>query len=240
MPDKEWISRTRLLMGEDKLNRLINANILIVGLGGVGAYAAEQLCRAGICSFTIVDGDIFQPSNRNRQLPALISTEGKAKPEVVKNRLLDINADVKITAHKIFLDETNIESIFQKDYNYVVDAIDTLTPKIQLIKKSLETNIPLVSSMGSGGKKDPSLVQISDISESYSCKLAFMLRKKLHRIGIYKGFKVVFSPETVDKESIVITINERNKRSNVGTISYMPAIFGCFLASAVINDLIAR
>ncbi len=240
MNDLEWLSRTKLLLGEEKTNKLIQAHVLIIGLGGVGAYAAEQLCRAGIGKMTIIDADIFQASNRNRQLPAMISTEGKSKAKVVERRLFDINPEIKIVSVQSFIEESNIDEIFQDNFSYIVDAIDTLSPKKEIIKKALEKKIPIVSSMGAGGKQNPALVQIADISKSHSCKLAFMLRKRLHRIGIYKGFNVVFSPETVDKNTVIVTEDEKNKKSNVGTISYMPAIFGCFAASEVIRNLTIR
>ena len=233
-----WLERTHLLLGDKKLQKLQNANVLIVGLGGVGAYTAEQLCRAGIGKMTIVDGDVVEPSNRNRQLPALISTSGKPKAEILATRFLDINPDLELNVVNDFIrDEKTIELLKSQPFNYVVDAIDTLSPKVFLIYHALQLGLPVVSSMGAGGKMDPSKVQVADISRSYNCKLAKMIRKRLSRLGIKKGVKVVFSSEEIE-ESAVRLEEGRNKKSTVGTISYMPPVFGCFMASVVITDLV--
>lgn len=232
------MSRTELLLGTERLQRLIAAHVLVAGLGGVGAYAAEQLCRAGIGKMTIVDGDTIAESNKNRQLPALDSTIGKRKVEVMAQRLLDINPKLELIAIDDYLKNEKIDALLSHPYDYVVDAIDTLSPKLFFIMQCLERKLPLVSSMGAGGKLDPLKVQIGDISESYGCRLAHFIRKRLHKRGIRSGFKVIFSPEEVDKERIVMTENVENKKSNIGTISYMPAIFGCFCASVAIRDLV--
>ena len=233
----EWLSRTELLLGEEKLEQVKNAHILIVGLGGVGAYAAELLCRAGVGQMTIVDGDDIEVSNINRQMPATIQTIGKNKTDVMAERLLAINPNLKLKAINEFLREQRmIEVIKEAKYDYVIDAIDTLAPKLFLIYHSLDNNYKVVSSMGAGGKMDPSQIQVKDISKSYNCRLARMLRKKLHQIGVYKGVQVVFSPEDVDKKAVVLT-ESQNKKSNVGTISYMPPIFGCYIASVVLREL---
>lgn len=234
-----WLERTELLIGEDKLNRLKNANVLVVGLGGVGAYAAEQLCRAGIGNMTIVDGDVVEPSNRNRQLPALISTGGKPKAEVLKQRFLDINPGLKLTVRNDFISDEKIPELFaSQNYDYIIDAIDTLSPKVFLVYHAIQHGLKIVSSMGAGGKTDPSKVIITDISKSYNCRLAKMMRKRLSRMGIKKGVKVVFSSEQVEEDAIRLE-ESLNKKSTVGTISYMPPIFGCFIASVVIRDLIS-
>lgn len=235
---KEQHSRTILLLGEEKFKTLQNAHVLIVGLGGVGAYAAEQICRAGVGKLTIIDADFVKKSNINRQIIALNSNLGKDKTEVLSNRLKDINPDIEIKKIKVFLTEENVEEILlQNKINYVIDAIDTLTPKVDLIKTCLKHNIPLVSSMGAGGKINPEKVHISDISETFNCGLARMLRKRLHRTGIRTGFKAVFSSEKINSE-VVIVEESRNKKTNSGTISYMPGIFGMFCASTVIRDII--
>jgi tRNA A37 threonylcarbamoyladenosine dehydratase len=234
---KEWLSRTELLLGSEKLKRLEESNVLVVGLGGVGAYAAEMICRAGVGKMSIVDGDLINPSNRNRQLPALVSTEGLAKAEVLGARLLDINPVLDLTIIQEYIRDERMVEILDTGYDYVVDAIDTLSPKIYLIYHSVSRDIPVVSSMGAGGKVDPSQITISDISESYNCKLARVLRKRLHKLGVREGVMAVFSPELVPGETIIAIEGERNKKSNVGTISYMPAIFGCAMASVVIRDL---
>ena len=232
-----WQERTELLLGQQKVNKLQDAHVLVAGLGGVGAYAAENLCRAGVGKLTIVDHDVVQPSNRNRQLIAFNSTEGKRKADLMAKRLEDINPRVELTVLSEFLGEGNIGELLSNKFDYVVDAIDTLSPKIFLIYNALKQNLPLVSSMGAGGKLDPSQVQISDISDSYQCRLAFMLRKKLRKFGVHEGFRVVFSSEPVNKEAVKLTEGEQNKKSTVGTISYMPAVFGCMCASVVIREL---
>jgi tRNA A37 threonylcarbamoyladenosine dehydratase len=224
-------------LGDERLSQLQNAHVLVVGLGGVGAYAAEQICRAGVGQMTIVDGDNIELSNINRQLPATQSNLKKDKAEVMGQRLLDINPNLKLRILNEYLkDERMIEVLQEEQYDYVIDAIDTLAPKIFLIYHSLQNNLKIVSAMGAGGKMDPTKIQIADISKSYNCKLARMLRKRLHKLGVYKGVPVVFSPEDVSKDAVILD-ESRNKKSNVGTISYMPPLFGCFCASVVIKDL---
>lgn len=231
-------SRTELLIGKEALEKLKLSNVMVVGLGGVGAYAAEVLCRTGVGKLTIVDGDIITHSNRNRQLIALSSNEGKQKSEVLAQRLKDINNEIEIKiVSKYIKDELVLDILKDDKYDYIIDAIDTLTPKLLLIIHSLSLKIPIVSSMGSGGKLDPSQIRVSDISQSYNCSLALAIRKKLHRVGIYNGLSVVFSPEKISKDRIIEDF-EQNKRTTVGTISYMPPIFGCMCASVVIRKLI--
>ncbi|NTW32025.1 MAG: tRNA threonylcarbamoyladenosine dehydratase [Bacteroidetes bacterium] len=238
---ESWQERTELLIGKEKLKKLSDSHVLIAGLGGVGAIAAEMLCRAGIGCLTIVDPDIVHASNRNRQIPALISTEGKYKVDIVGNRLMDINPNLNLKIVKDYIiDEKIPELLSIATYNYVVDAIDTLSPKVFFIQKCLEMNYQIISSLGAGRKFDPSLIKVSDISETYNCKLAYYLRKRLHKLGIYTGFKVVFSSEEVNEGSMEIIKDEKNKKSIVGTISYMPAVFGCFMASVVIRELIEK
>ncbi|MCT4615814.1 MAG: tRNA threonylcarbamoyladenosine dehydratase [Marinifilaceae bacterium] len=235
---ENWLERTQLLFGDERLNKLKNSHVLVVGLGGVGAYAAENICRSGVGRMSIIDCDVVDHTNKNRQLLALDSSIGKSKTEMMKNRLLDINPDLELTVYDEFIKDDRIVEILEAaKYDYVVDAIDTLAPKIFLIHNSLKLNLNIVSAMGAGGKIDPGMVQVADISKSYNCKLARMLRKRLHKLNVYKGVKVVFSPEEVDKSAVVLCEGE-NKKSNVGTISYMPAVFGCFCASVVIKDLI--
>ena len=233
-----WLSRTELLIGRDKLNLLQSKNVLVAGLGGVGAMAAEQLCRAGINNLTIIDGDTVHASNRNRQLPALLSTEGQEKAEVMRRRLLDINPKLNLAVINEYIKDDRMIEILGWGYDYVVDAIDTLSPKVHLLLNAHRLGLPTVSSMGAGGKFDPGLVQVADLDDSFNCKLAYYMRKRLHKLGVRKGIKVVFSPEVVSRESVHLTEGELNKKSMVGTISYMPAIFGCFCASAVIRDFL--
>lgn len=232
-----WLERTELLIGRESIKKLKESNVLIVGLGGVGAYAAEMICRAGVGKMTIVDGDTVHPSNRNRQLIALKSTERYAKAELMGARLIDINPDMELTIINEYIKEEQIIRVLDAGFDYVVDAIDTLTPKIYLICHSIQRKYRLVSSMGAGGKYDPLRIRITDISETTDCNLARILRKRLHRLGVREGFKAVWSPEVTDKSKVVVTTGEKNKASVVGTISYMPAAFGIACASVVIRDL---
>jgi tRNA A37 threonylcarbamoyladenosine dehydratase len=233
----DWQDRTIIILGEEGLGKLKNSRVLVVGLGGVGAYAAEMICRAGIGSMTIVDGDSIHPSNRNRQLPALISTEGLPKAEVMGKRLKDINPDLQLTVIQEYIKDERMTEILDAGFDYVVDAIDTLSPKVFLIHHSLQRKYPLVSSMGAGGKFDPTRIAVSDISQTTNCPLARILRKRLHRLGVREGFTAVYSDEVVDKDKVIATPGEQNKASVVGTISYMPAAFGIACASVVIRDL---
>jgi tRNA threonylcarbamoyladenosine dehydratase len=234
----DWQSKTRLMIGNEPHAKLQQAKVLVAGLGGVGAVAAEMLCRAGVGSITIVDADKVNASNRNRQILALHSTEAMEKIQVMAKRLLDINPELKLHTSNAYLKDEAIVELLAQPFDYVVDAIDTLSPKVYFIYYAMKNNYKLVSSMGAGGRMDPAQVLIGDISETYQCKLAFDLRKRLRRLGMSSGFKAVFSSEPVPPASIVKTDKERNKKSNVGTISYMPAIFGCYCASVVIRDLI--
>lgn len=236
----EWKSRTALLLGEDKLELLKNKHVLQVGLGGVGAYSAEMLCRAGVGEMTIVDADTVSLSNLNRQLTALHSTIGRSKVEVMAERLLDINPELKLHCVQEFIrDERTAELLDAASYDYVLDAIDSLSPKVYLIFQALQRNYRLLSVMGAGGKMDPSKIQIADISKSTHCHLAKTVRKRLYRMGVKGGFQVVYSTENVPESAIMIEKDEEiNKLSTVGTISYMPAAFGCFAAAAVIRDML--
>ncbi|MDZ7739168.1 MAG: tRNA threonylcarbamoyladenosine dehydratase [Bacteroidales bacterium] len=234
-----WQSRTELLLGSENIEKLASSSVLVVGLGGVGAFAGEMICRAGVGRLTIVDGDRINETNINRQLPALSSTAGRYKTEVMAERLLDINPALELITISEFIRDKRMEEILDMGFDYVVDAIDTLSPKIYLIYHAMQKGIPLVSSMGAGGKLDPTAIMISDISESYNCKLARILRKRLHKLGVRSGFTAVFSPEDVPGKSVELTPGERNKASNVGTVSYMPPAFGCACASVVIRGLIS-
>lgn len=232
-----WLERTELLIGKERLDRLKESDILIVGLGGVGSYTAEMLCRAGVGKMTLADSDIFEETNRNRQLGALVSTTGKFKAEILGERFRDINPDIQLNIITDYIRDEKTEDILDKKrYDYVVDAIDTLSPKVFMISNSLKRGLKIVSSMGSGGRIDPSKVRIADISETYNCRLARVIRKRLSRMEIKQGFKVVFSIEEADGRAVKLE-EGLNKKSTVGTISYIPPVFGCFMASVVINDL---
>ena len=235
--NEHWLTRTEWLLGAEALERLQQSRVMVVGLGGVGAYAAEMLARAGVGRLTIVDNDNISLTNRNRQLLALTSTMGQPKTEVMAARLRDINPLIEIEQICTYMDESQVFQILSEHpVQFIVDAIDTLSPKIALICAAVKSGIPMVSSMGAGAKRDATMVRMADISKSYNCPLAFMLRKRLRKMGVKKGFQVVFSMELPDTKAI-IPCEERNKKSQVGTISYLPAVFGCVCAQAAIDYL---
>ncbi|MCE2843682.1 MAG: ThiF family adenylyltransferase [Chitinophagaceae bacterium] len=235
-----WMSRTQLMLGDDAVSKLMGKNVLIIGLGGVGGICAEMIVRAGVGKMTIVDNDTVDKSNINRQIPALHSTAGLPKAQVLAKRLKDINPELDLTVHEIFIkDEITKNLLESAPWDYVVDCIDTLSAKVFLIKGCLDRKIPMVSSMGAGGKVDPSQIQVTDISKTKICNLARYVRKRLQNLGIKKGLKVVFSPEKADQEKIIVTEKAYPKKSIIGTLSYMPAMFGCTAASVVIRDLMA-
>ena len=235
-----WLERTELLLGSENLEKLRAVHVLVVGLGGVGAYAAEMIARAGVGRMTIADADTVNPTNINRQLVALHSTVGRPKAEVLAERLRDINPEIKLQiVSKYIKDEETDLLLDSARFDYVVDAIDTLSPKLALILGALQRSIPLVSSMGAGAKTDPTRLEIEDISRTHHCPLAHMLRKRLHKAGVRTGFKAVFSAEPI-REGAMILCEEQNKKSNTGTISYLPALFGIGCASVVIRDLLGE
>jgi len=239
MEQEHWQERTKLLIGNQQIADLSGKHVLVAGLGGVGAYAAEHLCRAGIGELTIVDGDRYHASNINRQLGALQSTLNKPKVEVMAERLKDINPRVQLHIVDEFIrDERMVDLLKAANYDYVIDAIDTLSPKIFLIYHCVQMQLPIVSSMGAGGKMDPSKITIADLAKSFNCKLAFQLRKRLRKLGVRKGVKVVFSAEKMNDQAVVVDNPGPNKKSTVGTISYMPPLFGGFMAAAVLNDFL--
>lgn len=232
------MSRTQLLLGDDTTLQLMQKKVLIVGLGGVGGICTEMIARAGVGSMTIVDGDTIDLSNNNRQILSLHSKEKQAKAQVMAERLRDINPEINLIVHSEYIEEERIIEIIEADnYDFVVDCIDTLKPKVALIKNCISRNIPIVSSFGAGGKMDPSQVQVADIADSYKCKLARYVRKLLHKEGIVTGVTVVFSPEDIDSNKVIVTEKAYPKKSIIGTVSYMPAIFGCLAASVVIRAL---
>lgn len=240
MTENNWMERTELLLGPGKLDLLRRAHVLVVGLGGVGAYAAEMIARAGVGRMTIADADTVSLSNINRQLVALHSTVGRPKAEVLAERLRDVNPGIGLTVVDRYIRDAETYALLDAaHYDYVVDAIDTLSPKLALIAAAMERGIPVVSSMGAGAKVDPTRMEIADIAKTHHCPLAHMLRKRLHKIGIRSGFRAVFSPEPVRPGAMVLC-EERNKKSNVGTISYLPALFGIGCASVVLRDLIGE
>lgn len=243
-----WTERTALLLGEDKMRRLSAAHVLVVGVGGVGAYAAEMLCRAGVGEMTIVDADTVQPSNINRQLPATHSTIGRPKVEVLAERFRDINPDIRLHALPMYLKEEEVASLLDGTLNcqlpivdcqfdVIVDAIDTIAPKCALIAEAMRRGIPIVSSMGAGAKSDITQIRFADLWDTYHCGLAKAVRTRLKKAGIRRSLPVVFSTEQADRRAVITVDYERNKKSTAGTISYMPAVFGCYLAEYVIRHL---
>ncbi|HEX5742432.1 MAG TPA: tRNA threonylcarbamoyladenosine dehydratase [Flavobacteriaceae bacterium] len=238
--EKYWLERTELLIKKEGLEHLKKAHILIVGMGGVGSFAAEFIARAGAGAMTIVDGDVVDITNKNRQLPALTSTIGKPKVEVMAARLMDINPDLKLTVVNEFISPERAFEIVDNSFDYVVDCIDSITPKVNLILACKRKRVKIVSSMGAGGKMNPALVKVSDIHNTRDCFLAKSVRKRLAKEGIQKGVKVVFSSEIPNEESLQLVENQDYKKSYYGTISYMPALFGMYAASVVINFLINK
>lgn len=237
--DLSWLSRTQLLIGETALRQLAKAHVCVVGLGGVGSYAAEFIARAGIGKMTIIDGDVVDPTNRNRQLPALATNHGLPKATLMAERLQAINPELELNVIDAFIRPEHVLDSLAAAPNYLIDAIDSITPKITFIKTALERKIPLVSSMGAGAKLDPTRLQVVDISETYNCPFAQQIRKQLKsRYGIRQGLKVVFSPEEPIKKSLMLTDGKNFKKSAYGTISYLPAVFGAVCASVAIRDLI--
>lgn len=234
----KWTQRTDLLIGKEKTERLAQAHVLVVGLGGVGAYAAEMICRAGVGKMTIVDADTVQLTNINRQLPALHSTVGREKAEVLAERFRDINPQIELTVLPVFLKDENIPELLDSaHYDFVVDAIDTLSPKCYLIYHALQRKLKIISSMGAGAKSDITKVRFSDLGETYHCGLSKAVRKRLQKMGVKRRLPVVFSIEQPDPKAVILTENEMNKKSTNGTISYLPAVFGCYLAEYVLKRL---
>ena len=234
----DWLDRTELLIKEEGVEMLKNSNILIVGLGGVGSYAAEFIVRSGVGKLTIVDGDDIDNTNINRQLPALKSTVGKHKVDVMAERLMDINPELELTVLKEFLSPERIVEVVTAEYDYVMDCIDSISPKLNLIIAAKRKRVKVISAMGAGGKTDPSKVVVTDIAKTYHDPLSRRIRKQLRAIGINKGVRVVFSTESPDKDSVKLTDGADYKKSFYGTISYIPALFGLNAAGEVIRYLL--
>ena len=213
---------------------------MVVGLGGVGSFAAEFIARSGIGKMTIIDGDVVDPTNRNRQLPALATNHGVSKAEIMSERLKAINPELELNVVRSFVNPEMVEENLALKPDYVIDAIDSITPKLTFLRKAFESKTPIVSSMGAGAKLDPTKLQVVDISKTYNCPFAQQVRKNLKEHKIYSGIKVVFSPEKPIKESLMLTDGKNFKKSAYGTISYLPAVFGAVAASVVIRDLIGK
>jgi tRNA A37 threonylcarbamoyladenosine dehydratase len=237
MNDLAWLSRTKLLIGEEPLLQLTTKHVMVVGMGGVGSFAAEFIARSGIGKMTIIDGDVVDPSNRNRQLPALATTHGQPKVQIMADRLKAINPEIELNVVQEFVNPEMVKAQLEHKPDYIIDAIDSITPKLTFISLAHQSRIPLVSSMGAGAKVDPTRLQVVDISKTYNCPFAQQIRKGLRKLGIKKGIKAVFSPEEPIRESLMLTDGSNYKKSAYGTISYMPATFGAVTASVAIRDL---
>jgi tRNA A37 threonylcarbamoyladenosine dehydratase len=238
MNDLSWLSRTSLLIGEEKLRHLTTRHVMVVGLGGVGSFAAEFIARSGIGRMTVIDGDVVDPTNRNRQLPALSTNHGESKAEIMAARLKAINPEIQLNVVKAFVNPEMVQEQLSMEPDYVIDAIDSITPKITFLRLAHEKKINVVSSMGAGAKLDPTQLQVVDISKTYNCPFAQQIRKNLKTHGIKTGIKAVFSPERPIKESLMLTDGKNFKKSAYGTISYLPAVFGAVAASVVIRDFL--
>ena len=237
---ENWTDRTELLLGKEKMQRLREAHVLVVGVGGVGAYAAELLCRAGVGELTIIDADTVNATNINRQLPATHSTIGKPKVEVLSQRFRDINPDIRLHALSQYLREEDVPTLMTDGkcpFDFIVDAIDTIAPKCSLISEALRRGIPIVSSMGAGAKSDITQIRFADLWDTYHCGLAKAVRTRLKKEGLRRSLPVVFSTEQACRDAVITIEGEQNKKSTAGTISYMPAVFGCYLAEYVIRRI---
>ncbi|HQV67349.1 MAG TPA: tRNA threonylcarbamoyladenosine dehydratase [Saprospiraceae bacterium] len=238
METPRWLERTALLIGDESVNKLSQANILLVGLGGVGSYAGEFIVRAGVGKITIIDGDIVDPTNINRQMQATHSTIGLSKSALLKQRFLDINPNLQLTAYDKFMEPEDMEKLFlDQEFDFVMDCIDSVTPKLTLLNTAVKSKSKIISAMGAGGKLDPSKIKISDIANTKECKFAHVVRKRLKAIGVKKGIISVYSEEIQPKSALQLTDGKNYKRSFYGTISYMPALFGLTMASEVIRRL---
>lgn len=233
-----WQERAELLFKTEGLDKLKNSHVLIVGLGGVGSFAAEFIARAGVGKMTIVDGDVVDITNINRQLPALHSTVNLPKVDLVGDRLLDINPELQLTKIREFLSPERATEIVTNDFDYVMDCIDSVTPKINLIVAAKRKKVKIISNMGAGGKMLASKVFVKDVSKTTVCPLAKNIRKRLKRMGINKGVKAVFSTEIPDETSVKLTDGKNYKKSFYGTNSWMPALFGLYAAETVVRYLL--
>jgi tRNA A37 threonylcarbamoyladenosine dehydratase len=235
----QWQERAALLFKEEGIDKLTKANILVVGLGGVGSFAAEFLARAGVGKMTIVDGDTVDITNINRQLPALHSTVGKPKVAIVSQRLIDINPELELTSVEEFLSPERAFEIVTPEFDYVIDCIDSVTPKLNLIIAAKRNHVKIISSMGAGGKMESAKVKVSDISKSVNCKLARTIRRRLKEHKIDK-LKVVYSSEIQDESSLKMTDGKNFKKSFYGTNSWMPCLFGLHAAETVVTYLLKK
>ena len=237
-----WLERTELLLGPDAMETLSNAHVLVLGLGGVGSFAVEFLARSGVGTLTLVDGDVVDPTNRNRQLQALSSTHGQKKADLLASRVRDINPDIVVHTEATFLTPDAMrELISQPGYYFALDCIDSVQPKLHFIATALALKLPFISSMGAGGRLDPSKIQIDQVEHSFNCPFAQHIRKRLGKeYNIRKGFPVVFSSELANKEAIRLTDGSNFKKSFYGTSAWIPAAFGLHAASYAVRTLMGH
>ena len=233
--------RTRILLTHAEMARLTQAHVLVAGLGGVGSYCAEALARAGVGKLTIIDHDVVAASNINRQLPALLSTVGQSKAELMAARIHDINPACELQVIREFVTPENVIDLVPADVDYVVDCIDSLNCKVALVATSFERGLRVASSMGAGNKLDPARIRLADISQTCQCPLASVMRKRLRKRGIVTGVLTVFTDEPGRAPLAPQPVEGRGRARAVnGTISYMPPLFGLMLAGAVVQQLIAE
>ncbi len=237
--EERWNDRTRLLLGESAAARLAAARVFIAGIGGVGGYAAEMLARSGVGHLTLVDADCVSVTNLNRQIIAVIPDIGKPKTDLFERRFLDINPEISVTPLREFISPDNVADMLSEGFDYVIDAIDTVAPKVALIAHCLREKIPVISSMGAGGRVDPTKAGYFDLWETREDGLARAVRQRLKKIGLRRRLDVVASSEA-PRSGAVIELDERNKRSSYGTIATIPSVFGILLAAKVINNLTSK
>lgn len=228
---EDWLNRTEMLIGKTALNKLNTSTVTVFGCGGVGSYVIEGLVRSGIGNLIVIDNDIVDVTNINRQLIADTTTVGKPKVDIVKERALKINPSLSIVTHQEFASASNFSQLIPSNCNYIIDAIDTVKSKIELVEYANENHIPIISSMGTGNKLNPNLFEISDISKTSVCPLARIMRKELKKRAI-DHLKVVYSKEEPHQ------FNDENLCRTPASISFVPSICGLMLASEVIKDLI--
>lgn len=234
------VERTHILLGDAGLARLAAAHVFVAGLGGVGSYCAEALARAGVGRLTLLDHDQVAASNLNRQLPALHSTVGRKKIEVMAERIRDINPACELTLHEFFMHADDVEAMLAPRYDFVVDCIDSLNSKVTLVETAWRMGLNVASSMGAGGKLDPTRLHVSDLMKTEVCHLARFMRQRLRKRHVGKGIIAVWSDEPPRKPLPPETTDSGRPRAVNGTISYMPSLFGLTLAGVVVNRLLAE
>lgn len=234
-----WLERTELILGEQEMNRLKSAHVMIVGLGGIGSFAGEFIARAGVGKMTIIDGDAFDITNKNRQLTALDSTIGQNKAVVLGERIKDINPNIELNIVQEFVQPARSWELLKEfKPDYVMDCIDSLQPKIEWIVATKSLKIKIITHLGAGGKTDASKVQVAKLINSHNCKLGHHVKKRLKKLNVgYEKLKCVYSSELQQKDSLKMTDGSNFKRSFYGTVSYMPALFGLMGAAEVIRYL---